>query len=109
MRTKKQVENKDKVKNPNKNKFFREHYFSLPNMPALAKEQIMQRCQITSCIFNDWLSGRTRVPLVYHKTISEILNKPVSELFPSELYQTIKQVRRKRTPLRTNRNKTINS
>jgi len=46
------------------------------------RNEIVTKCRISTSIFYNWMKGITPVPHWALPVISDILNKPVNELFP---------------------------
>ncbi len=68
-----------------KNKIFLKTYNRLPRANktyAKIRDLIIKKCEITQSIFYNWQQGITEIPEHHKPTISEIMNKPISELFP---------------------------
>lgn len=47
------------------------------------RNQIIAACKIQHSTFYAWIF-RNKIPLLSQEKISEIMNKPISELFPSQ-------------------------
>ena len=63
---------------------FKEHYQNLKNLEEKRsfRNKIREICKIEPTTFYTWLS-REKVPLLAQSIISEFLNVPQSELFPT--------------------------
>jgi len=68
-----------------KNETFVNYYKRLPRANktyAKIRDLIIKKTQITLSIFYNWQQGITEIPEHHKPIISEIMNKPLSELFP---------------------------
>jgi len=69
---------------------FSEYYKQIVNKKERSafRDQIMQLTGIQFTTFYSWLN-RGRIPQVYQKTISELTNKEITELFPETKNEVI--------------------
>lgn len=55
---------------------------SQPNERARIVKLLMKKTQTSESVVYRWLSGKITPPPIKQKIISEVLNRPIEELFP---------------------------
>ena len=74
---------------------FKEWYMSLPrerNMHTIAREIIMDACDISVNVFYDWIAGRSAIPVASQHLINQIAGETVFKLPGNPALKNIRSI-----------------